>query len=200
MSLADPFLSFADDLNTIIQALQVEGARSMQEAAARAVDILRADWPVDTGASRDAWTWEPTDTGAVIKCGTSYSSFTFAKGDEERIPIYIERLPNAIRQAMDDVGTIAVFEDVTEAYFGQGRTTTEVETSDGPIGVHRKLGMHTPKRQREAWISRCPEFVTSVTLTWRGNLVEDILVPSDTLPAGQATPMGRMRVGRRKRG
>lgn len=200
MSLADPFLSISEDFGSLARALEDEGARAMQAAAARAVEILRADWPVDTGASRDAWSWEPTVNGAIIKCTTTYSSFTFVKGDEERMPIYIERLPAAIRQAMEEVGVVGVFEDVTAAYFGEGRTTTEVQTSDGAIGVNRKLGRHTPKKQLEAWVSRCPELVTNVTLVWRGKLVEDVLVPSDTLPAGQATPMGRVRVGRRTRG
>jgi hypothetical protein len=49
-----------------------EVAEDIHETTDRAVGKIRADWPVDTGASRDAWRAEDRGEAAAVVNGEAY--------------------------------------------------------------------------------------------------------------------------------
>lgn len=174
-ALGDPIRGFGLMLEEWTAAIEQAMQRGLEEVARVAVDDLRANWPVDTGKSRDSWEARSTPDGAEIVCATDYSSYTFAKGDSERIPIYLDRVPRAIAMAAAQVGVQGIAADVTEAYVGQGRTTSHL------TGVERKMLIHTPSAQAQAWRDNYPEMIERVYIEGYG---EQELVPSDTIAAG----------------
>lgn len=168
------------------QAAEALTINALFAIASRAVEILQSQWPVDTGASRAAWRVEARgESGCAIVCATDYSSFTFEKGDTLRTPIYLDAVPLAIEQAAREIGLDLRLQDLTEAYFGQGRRTANVEIEGGGvIGVQRKMTMHTPPDQVDAWKESMPEVVERVRVNYRGKWIEAELVPSDTIAPG----------------
>ena len=179
--LGDGLRALSSDLDSFavaVEQVMIEGLRAI---AAEAVQIIKNEWPVDTGFSRDAWSWEPLENGARIVCSAEYSSFVFAAGDETRAAIYLNVVPDAVARAADIVGLPAALSDVTEEYIGQGRTTSDV------TGVSRKFIFHAPASQQVAWRTENPHLIERVTLTWGGTTGEFELVPSDTIPASGLT-------------
>lgn len=187
MSIEAALDSLQRTLEGFAAAAQQVALNGVREVARVAVEDLRARWPVDTGASRDGWQVQETPDGAIIRCSTDYSSYTFAKGDKERVPIYLDEVPAAIQRAANEVGIGANMVDLTKEYFGQGRTTMDVQLDDGSvIGNNRKMIQHTPANQAEAWLEQMPQAVTAARVFWRGKWRDVQLVPSDYIAAGGA--------------
>lgn len=197
MSLSKMLASLESTLTGFNEQLKVVLVEGVRDVARVAVEDLRSQWPVDTGASRDGWHVEETAEGARLVCSTDYSSYTFEKGDTLRTPIYLDAVPSALQAAADTVGIGVNMQDLTQEYFGQGRRTINVELDDGSvIGSNRKMIQHAPPDQAQAWIEQCPEAVTAARVLWRGKWRDVKLVPSDYLPGGQ---VGSMAIRSRRR-
>jgi len=167
--LADSLDDFADAIGPVMSA-------AMLAVADRAADNIRDTVPVDTRATRDGVRVDSVGGFVTLTIGTDYASYIFEAGDQTRIPIYPRLLADAFQAAVNDVGIAAQVVDMTEAYFGQGRTTTNI------TGPTRKMIQHAPPHEADAWRANNPEMITRVMVD--GAEIE--LVPSDFIDAGQA--------------
>lgn len=174
--------ALADTLDAFADAMPVLVHDAIVATTERAAEILRTTIPVDTGATRDDIRVERTGDGARLVIGTDYASFIFAKGDDFRQPVYPSLVAEAFNTAVSEVGIAAQVVDLTEAYFGQGRTTTDI------TGPARKMIQHAPPKEAEAWRTLHPEAIEVIVVDGQ----EIYLVPADVIDAGQA---GVMRFG-----
>lgn len=166
--LADNMFAFADNIEATVNAALLEVANA---AAAE----LRTTLPKDTGATRQSVEVAQEGNVTTLTIGTDYASFIFSSGDDLRTPVYPALLAAAFANAVNEVGIVAQVVDMTEAYFGQGRTTSDV------TGSSRKMIKHAPPHEAEAWRRNHPELITRIVV--EGEEVE--LVPADTIAAGQ---------------
>lgn len=166
--LADNLRAFADNLQSTVNTALLNVANT---AAAE----LRTTLPKDTGATRQSVEVSQDGNTVTLTIGTDYASFIYQSGDELRTPVYPALLASAFSNAVDEVGIVSQVVDMTEAYFGQGRTTSDV------TGADRKMIRHAPPHEAEAWRRNHPELITRIVV--EGAEVE--LVPSDTVAGGQ---------------
>lgn len=177
--LGDSFRDIAKSMLGFADAVVSISDQAMVLIANTAVDrYIIPNWPVDTGWSASQWDAAAISDGARIYCRADYSSYVFKSGDTLRVPIYLELVPWAVERAVEDVGFMASLVDVTDAYFGQGRTTTNI------TGPSQKMIRHTPKNEAEAWRKYHPEMIERVEVFYQGQMQVVELVPSDTIATG----------------
>lgn len=181
LGLSSGFESFASALEGLAQALPDALIAALDTFGQVAVREIQSNWPVDTGYSRDRWRYElnAADLSVRIVGEADYSSYVFEKGDDQRVPLYPEILTAAFQVAADESGLLTVFQDMTEEYIGQGRTTSHL------TGSHRKRIRHAPVNEQEGWRKNHPDMIEEITVVYNGIETVWEVVPSDTVQAGQ---------------
>ena len=69
------------------------------------VAFIRARWPVDTGTSRDNWTFEvnpsPGEMAIIVENEMYYAEFVYRKGDSSKTPLWSKLIREAWERAKE---------------------------------------------------------------------------------------------------
>lgn len=85
------------------------------------VEYLQQHWPRDTGVSAEGWLSLSIGNGVVrVMNPYTYTSYVHAKGDKEKVPVYIAMLRDAAAYAAEKVPIEARITDLTKEYVGKG--------------------------------------------------------------------------------
>ena len=110
--------------------------RNVIDAFAEAmVTDLEEAWPVDTGLSRDAWSWvleiAPGDYTLIILNDVDYVEYIHRAGENPDSPLYLELVPQVVAAYRERFkAAMAITVQATQAKLRPGQQPTSLPGSD----------------------------------------------------------------------